>query len=88
METLIPWNEGGGSILADYGGQGSGPLHLSSTTENEGEDRCNVIQVAALGSPLDVEVTVRQTGRRERMAAAQTGHPEFHTAEGPFLVLK
>lgn len=89
METRINWNEGEGAIVATYTGSGSGTLRLNSSTANEGPDREQVIQVAAKDAPLDIEVTVKQPGKREVMATQGAGNPEFHTKDGSrFAVLK
>lgn len=87
--TRIDWKDGEGQIVATYGGTGDGPLHFTSTTANEGLDRAQRVQVAAKDSPLEVEVTVTQTGMREEMCMAQAGNPELMTADGKvFAVLK
>lgn len=90
MATVqIPWNNGEGYISAVYTGDGSGPLRFSSTTANNGLDRSQTVQVASGRSPLEVEVTVTQTGSRELFCTAGTGNPPFNTAENsPFAVLK
>ncbi len=87
--TRIDWKDGEGQIVATYGGTGDGPLHFTSTTANEGLDRAQRVQVASRESPLEVEVTVTQTGLREEMCMAQAGNPELMTADGQvFAVLK
>lgn len=87
--TLIDWNDGEGSIVASYEGDGDGSLRFSSTTANEDVDRSQRVQVAAAGSPLEVEVTVSQTGLRQVFCTAQAGNPEFLSADGKiFAVLK
>mgnify|MGYP007045038016 CR=1 FL=1 len=87
--TRIDWKEGEGQILASYGGAGEGSLRFSSTMANKGLDRSQKVQVASRESPLEVEVTVTQTGLREEMCMAQAGNPELMTADGQvFAVLK
>lgn len=87
--TNIPWNDGEGAIQASYAGVGDGPLRLSSSVVNEGEDRTQIIQVASSASPLSVEVTVKQPGLRERLHTSDPGDPSFACSDGePFLVLK
>ena len=55
----IPWEEGGGHIVADLS---VGKVALSSDTANEGVER---EQVVTFRSPLcSVSRTVRQAGRR------------------------
>lgn len=90
MATVqIPWNNGEGYISAVYTGDGSGPLRFSSTTANNGLDRSQTVQVASRRSPLEVEVTVTQTGARELFCTRQSGNPPFHTADNiTFAVLK
>lgn len=88
-QTRIDWNDGEGYILASYGGSGSGPLRFTSSTANDGLDREQTVQVAAKDAPLEVEVTVRQTGLREEFCTADTGSPSLLTADGQvFAVLK
>lgn len=89
METQIPWNDGEGSILAEYGGNGSGPLRISSTVVNEGADRTQVIQVSSKDDALSVDVSVTQLGRRETFVTADFGNLELTDLNGEsFLVLK
>lgn len=59
----IPWEEGGGHIVADLS---SDSVTLSSDTANEGVEREQVVTFRTMkGSPLcSVSRTVRQAGRR------------------------
>lgn len=83
--TRIPWNNGEGYIVATYEGAGNGPLHFSSSVANEDVDRTQMVQVAATGNALDVDVTVHQTGLREPFCTADTGNPELNTSDDELL---
>lgn len=86
-EKVISWQDGEGSIVATYAGSGDGPLHLRSTTENEGLDRSKKLRVVTTDNAVSVQLTVSQPGKREAFVTADD--TEYETSEGEiFAVLK
>lgn len=64
-QVSIPWADGNGSIVLTYGGTGSGVVTVSSTTDNLGQDRSQVITLRTTDERVSVQVTVTQpTGMR------------------------
>ena len=87
-QSLIPWNDGEGYIVASYEGNGNGSLRFSSSVPNEGLDRQQSVQVASVTHPLSVDVIVCQSGLREEFCTADSSQI-FESSDGlTFAVLK
>lgn len=74
MTIRIPWNDGDGSIILTFTGQGNGTIVVTSDDNNLDMERNQVLTIS--GGGISRNVTVRQ-------GAA----PNFKTADGKFVRL-
>lgn len=61
MATLtIPWQDGNGSVILTYTGEGDGVVTVRSTTDNKGDDRQMVLTLKTADGSKQVQVTISQ----------------------------